>query len=108
MKKLLKTLAVLIVVFIVSVVILLAYITKFKPNIPIEDVKIEYTPEHIERGKYLANNVAQCIDCHSQRDWSRFSGPIIFGTEGKGGEVFDQKIDFPSRYYAPNLTPFYL
>lgn len=108
MKKILKILAVLIFVLVVGVVVLLAYVTKFKPNIPVENVKIEYTPERIERGKYLANNVAQCVDCHSQRDWSRFSGPTISGTEGKGGEIFDQKIGFPGKYYAPNITPFHL
>lgn len=108
MKKLLKILAVLTFVLIIGVAALLAYVKKFKPNIPIENVKIEYTPERIERGKYLANNVAQCVDCHSTRDWSRFSGPTISGTEGKGGEIFDQKIGFPGKYYAPNITPFHL
>jgi mono/diheme cytochrome c family protein len=108
MKKLLKILAIVLFGLIFGAVVLLAYITKFKPNIPVEQVKIEYTPERIERGRYLAHNVAQCIDCHSTRDWSRFSGPIIPGTEGKGGEAFDQKIGFPGKYYAPNLTPHHL
>ncbi|HEX8289958.1 MAG TPA: c-type cytochrome [Pyrinomonadaceae bacterium] len=100
--------AILVVVLIVGAVGLLTYITNFKPNIPVEEVKIEYTPERIERGRYLAHNVAQCVDCHSARDWSRFSGPIVSGTEGKGGEAFDQKIGFPGKYYAPNLTPYHL
>jgi mono/diheme cytochrome c family protein len=108
MKKFLKILAVLTFVLIVGAAALLAYVKKFKPNIPVENIKIEYTPERIERGKYLANNVTQCVDCHSTRDWSRFSGPIISGTEGKGGEAFDQKIGFPGKYYAPNLTPYHL
>ncbi len=108
MKKLLKILAVVLFGLVVGTAALLAYITKFKPNIPIEEVKIEYTPERVERGRYLAHNVAQCVDCHSTRDWSRFSGPIIPGTEGKGGEAFDQKIGFPGKYYAPNLTPHHL
>ncbi len=108
MKKFLKIVAVLLVALIIGVIALLAYVKKFKPNIPIENVKIEYTPERVERGKYLANNVAQCVDCHSTRDWSRFSGPIIEGTEGKGGEAFDRKIGFPGNYYAPNITPFHL
>jgi len=71
-------------------------------------VKVEITPERIERGKYLAENVAQCIDCHSTRDWSKFSGPLVPGTEGKGGEVFDRKFGFPGNYYAPNITPAHL
>ncbi len=108
MKKFLKILAVLIFLLVISVAALLGYVIKFKPNIPVEEVKIEYTPERIERGKYLANNVAQCIDCHSTRDWSKFSGPPIQGTEGKGGEVFDEKIGFPGKYYAANITPAHL
>jgi mono/diheme cytochrome c family protein len=108
MKKFLKILAVAAFGLIVGVSVLLGYIVKFKPNVPVEDVKIEYTPERVERGRYLAHNVAQCVDCHSQRDWSQFSGPTVPGTEGKGGEVFDQKIGFPGKYYAPNLTPHHL
>ena len=36
-----------------------------------------------ERGKYLANYVSGCIDCHSQRDYTKFSGLIVPGSEGK-------------------------
>jgi mono/diheme cytochrome c family protein len=108
MKKILKLAAIAFFVLIASVFLLLIYVTKFLPNVPIEDVKIEYTPERIERGKYLAHNVSQCVDCHSERDWSKFSAPVVPGTEGKGGEAFDQKIGFPGKYYAPNITPFHL
>lgn len=108
MKKFLKILILVVVVLVGAIIAVLTYITKFKPNIPIEEVKIEYTPERIERGKYIAHNVAQCIDCHSTRDWSRFSGPIVPGSEGKGGEAFDQKSGFPGAYYAPNITPYNL
>ncbi|MDQ4120765.1 MAG: cytochrome c [Acidobacteriota bacterium] len=108
MKKILKLSAVLIVLLIVGAVGFLTYITKFLPNVPVEEVKIEYTPERIERGRYLANNVAQCVDCHSERDWSRFAGPIVPGSEGKGGEVFDRKMGLPGAIHTPNITPFHL
>ncbi len=108
MKKFLKILALFILIVIAAGAMFLTYIVKFKPNIPVEEVKIEYTPERIERGKYLAHNVAQCIDCHSSRDWTKFGGPTIPGTEGKGGEAFDEKIGFPGKYYAANLTPYHL
>lgn len=49
------------------------------------DLKIESTPLRIERGRYLANGFAFCIDCHSERDFAKFSGPVVPGTEGKGG-----------------------
>jgi hypothetical protein len=84
------------------------YVKTFLPKIPTTNIKIVATPERIERGKYLANNVAGCIDCHSTRDWSKFAGPIKPGTEGMGGEIFDQKVGFPGTFIAPNITPFHL
>ncbi|MBT8220181.1 MAG: cytochrome c, partial [Bacteroidia bacterium] len=75
------------------------------PNVgPAPVISIDPDPERIERGQYLANHVMVCIDCHSTRDWTKFSGPIIPGTEGKGGELFDQNMGFPGAYYSVNLT----
>lgn len=71
-------------------------------------IKVEDTSRQIERGKYLANHVAVCIDCHSDRNWSKFSGPIIEGTLGKGGELFDEKMGLPGTIYAKNITPYNL
>lgn len=68
-------------------------------------MKVEITPERIERGRYLANNVMICMDCHSSRDWSIFSAPPMAGTEGMGGEKFDQSKGFPGSYVASNITP---
>ena len=45
------------------------------------------------------------MDCHSTRDWSKFSGPLTPGTLGKGGDLFDQKFTFPGAYYSRNITP---
>lgn len=44
-------------------------------------------PAKIERGKYLANHVSLCITCHSERNWSVYSGPVVPGTEGKGANL---------------------
>ena len=101
----------LIVKIIAVVIILIAafvmYLSMFLPNIPVqEDLEIEITDERIERGKYLANHVTVCIDCHSSRDWSKFSGPVKFNSEGMGGEKFDQEMGMPGSYYAPNITPY--
>jgi mono/diheme cytochrome c family protein len=68
-------------------------------------LNVERTPERIARGKYLATHVAGCIDCHSSRDWKYFAAPLIPGTEGKGGEVFDENFGLPGRLYAKNITP---
>ncbi len=84
------------------------YIVLFLPKVPLRDLKADASAQRIERGKYLAGHVMVCIDCHSTRDWSRFSGPMVPGTEGKGGEIFDQKMGFPGSFRSPNITPFHL
>lgn len=84
----------------------LAYLKFFLPNVGAAPVlKAEATPDRVARGEYLANHVTVCIDCHSKRDWSRFSGPPLDGTFGMGGDVFDQKVGFPGVFYARNITP---
>lgn len=60
----------------------------------------------IERGEYLALHVVPCLDCHSKRDYSQYSAPVVPGTEGMGGAVFDQKlVGVPGTVYANNITP---
>jgi len=99
----------LIVLFVcVFALIGASYVKFFLPSIPVKKLNIEVTPQRIERGNYLANHVMLCIDCHSTRDYDLYSGPIIPGTEGMGGEVFDQKQRFPGKYYATNITPYEL
>ncbi|RYE36246.1 MAG: c-type cytochrome [Sphingobacteriaceae bacterium] len=71
---------------------------------PAPNLKITVTPERIERGKYLANHVMVCTDCHSTRNFDLYAAPIIPGTEGKGGERFDQHMGFPGEYTASNIT----
>jgi len=106
MKKLLKILAYLLLLLIVLAGAFLTYIKTALPDVGVaEDVKIEITPERVERGRYLANSVCVCIDCHSTRDWSKFSGPITEGTFGKGGDRFDQTVGMPGIFYAKNITP---
>ncbi len=103
MKKILKYLG---LTLITVIVIIVCYVKFALPNVgDAPDIKVDASPEHIERGRYLANHVTVCVDCHSTRDWSRFSGPIVEGTEGKGSEVFDQKFGFPGRYTSKNITP---
>lgn len=41
------------------------------------EIQVAMTPERIERGRYLAVNVLQCVDCHSERDWTRYGGPPV-------------------------------
>ncbi|MEO6488753.1 MAG: c-type cytochrome [Ferruginibacter sp.] len=59
----------------------------------------------IEHGKYLAHTVAGCMDCHSERDFTQFSGPVKPGTEGMGGFALDEKFQIPGVVYTRNITP---
>lgn len=87
----------------------LAYVKLVMPNVgPAPSLTIRATAAQIEHGRYLANSVASCMDCHSTRDFSKLAGPMVPGTAGKGGEKFARKMGFPGTYYASNLTPAHL
>lgn len=106
MKKLLKALLYLLIFVIVLITAALCYIYFALPKVdPAPQLVVEKTPDKIERGKYLANHVTVCVDCHSKRDWSLFSGPVTEGTIGEGGETFDQRYGFPGSFYSRNITP---
>lgn len=82
------------------------YLYTAYPDVPpAPALSVEGTDGQIERGQYLAENVVLCMDCHSKRDWSKFSGPITPGTYGMGGDLFNQDMGFPGTFYAKNITP---
>lgn len=98
-----------VLLLVAAIIGVLSYVSFALPDVgEPEDIKVEITPERIERGSYLANSVASCTDCHSERDWNKFAGPLVEGSIGKGGEEFDQKFGFPGKFYAKNITPFAL
>lgn len=106
MKKIIIILLSLIIVVVAGSVLYLKVALPDVGNPP--DLTIHSNTALVKRGAYLATHVAVCIDCHSTRDWSRFSGPIIPGTLGKGGEYFGPEMGFPGKFYSRNLTPFNL
>jgi hypothetical protein len=86
------------------------YVTKALPDTgPPQNITIERTPQRVERGRYLANHVTICMDCHSTRDWTKYAGPINpQGGFAAGGEEFNPNMGFPGTFYAPNITPYNL
>ena len=74
-------------------------------DIPVPDITLPTSAEAIERGRYLANHGAVCMDCHSTRNWAYFAGPIVPGTLGMGGEVFDHDTGLPGVLVSKNITP---
>jgi len=109
MKKLRKVLIYIFLILFVIIGSALSYVKFALPNVgAAPDLKVEATADRIERGRYLANHVTLCIDCHSQRDWTKFSAPPVLSSLGKGGEKFDESIGFPGAVYSANITPFNL
>lgn len=110
MKKFLKGLAWTLGTLVVAIAALLTYVTQALPKVQPADqtLKIEATPARVQRGKYLAENVAGCMGCHSQRDWITFGHPVKPGTFGAGGDpIFDEPF-MPGRLHPKNITPYNL
>jgi mono/diheme cytochrome c family protein len=86
-----------------------AYLFVAFPKVgPTPVVHVEPSAERLARGTYLAEHVALCVDCHSERDFGRFAGPVKPGTLGKGGERFGPELGMPGTLYPPNITPYAL
>ncbi|WP_031527691.1 c-type cytochrome [Dyadobacter crusticola] len=106
MKKAFKVFGVFVLVVILFVAGAAVYIKAAMPNVgPAPDLKIEKTAARVERGKYLANHVTVCMDCHSARDWNYYAAPLA-GNLGGGGEKFDANTGFPGTFYSKNITPY--
>jgi mono/diheme cytochrome c family protein len=108
MKKLVRIVLGIVVLVVAVAACGLAYFYLSYPRVPAAGaIKIAATPEMIARGEYLGKHVSLCLDCHSERDWNKFAGPIKPGSFGKGGEAFDRTVDpkFPGAVYAKNITP---
>jgi cytochrome c553 len=103
MKKLFKILGILLLLVVVLAAGGYIYLVSAFPKVSsAPDLKIEVTPERLERGKFLANSFAFCIDCHSDRDINKFSMPVVAGTEGKGGMDYGEGAGFVP---SANITP---
>ena len=108
MKKLVRIVLGIIVLIVAIAACGLGYLYASYPKVPpAGEVRIVATPEALARGEYLTHHVSICLDCHSERDWDKFAGPLKPGTWGKGGEAFDKTVDptFPGAVYAKNITP---
>jgi mono/diheme cytochrome c family protein len=106
MKKTVRIIVYTLLAIVIGLSILIGYVSTFLPNVgDAPDLKVEITQTKVERGKYLANHVMLCMDCHAQRDFSLFAGPPSPGTLGAGGEIFDHSMNFPGIFISQNITP---
>lgn len=107
MKKTVKLIGILVGVVVLAAGAGMAYVSLALPNVgEAQEMKIERTPARVARGEYIANHVAVCMDCHSTRDYTLFSAPLVPGTLGKGGELFNQQMGFPGSFTSKNITPY--
>jgi len=75
---------------------------------PLMDIEVEATPERLTRGKYLANAVMACMNCHSELDWNYWGGGLpLEGTEGSGGWHDKESMGIMGSFdiYFANITP---
>lgn len=66
------------------------------------DRRFERTPARHERGRYLAESVMGCFDCHSEKDWTQPGAPPI---QGKIGAGRDWSVDGMPWLVVSNITP---
>ena len=107
MKKFFKVLGYIFGGVVVLIIAFIIYFNASYPKVdPPSNEKVDITQARLDRGKYLANHVTVCMDCHSTRDWTKFTGPIKPGTLGEGGEMFDEaNAGVPGVVYSKNITP---
>jgi len=104
MKTLMKVVGGLVALVVLAAGAGFGYLMFAFPNVPPPAVvTLEPTPERLARGKYLSDHVTGCTDCHSERDWTKFSGPIKPDRIGVGGQEFG--LGSAGALYAKNITP---
>jgi mono/diheme cytochrome c family protein len=106
MRTLLKIVLVLAAVVVIIGGAGIAYLFANYPDVPAaESITVTVTPERVARGEYLAKHVAQCVDCHALRDYTKYAAPVIEGTLGRGGENFGIEGTAIRALYSRNITP---
>jgi mono/diheme cytochrome c family protein len=106
MKGPLRIAALVVGGLVALVLLVIGYVVVALPKaFAVPSIKVTPTPESTERGAYLTEHVAVCISCHSTRDYTHFAGPVVPGSEGRGGERFDREHGLPGNIVSSNITP---
>jgi mono/diheme cytochrome c family protein len=100
----LKIIAGLVVLLLIAAACGYGYLMFAFPKVPAAPVvKFDASPERLARGKYLNDHVVLCTQCHTLRDWTKFSGPNKPDVAGAGGEPFP--LGEGGTLYSKNITP---
>ena len=105
-----RILWIILSVVLTVIIVLIVYLRFVLPSVgSAPDIQVEITQERLNRGEYLATSVMGCIDCHTQRDFTKLTAPISgFPFSGGSLDEFTEENGLPGNFYAQNLTPFYL
>jgi mono/diheme cytochrome c family protein len=70
-------------------------------------IQFQRTPARLARGRYLVNDLAHCLMCHSETDCLHHNCQPVPGMEGAGNVVPPSESGFqpPYRVVCPNITP---
>jgi mono/diheme cytochrome c family protein len=109
MKRFIKISLVLVLCLVVLAAVGITATIGWRPIIgprvrPLTSRVFERTPQRWARGKYIVENEAACVACHSPQDWTKHDSPITPGMEG-AGQDFSILKGLPGHVVAPNLTP---
>jgi mono/diheme cytochrome c family protein len=105
MRAMARVLGILFLLFSLVLGAAATFVVRYQPKQrPAGNETVARTPERIERGRYLAETVLGCMDCHAKHDTTRFGNPIT-GPLGAGGDCFGAQERFPGTLCMPNLTP---
>jgi hypothetical protein len=106
MKRLLRSLVLVVCVLAVLAGAGIAYLAAKKPaQHPASAEKVEATPARLARGTYLVEHVCDCLTCHSDLQKDRFNVPPMPFTLGQGGLPFGKEFAVPGVVCAQNITP---
>jgi mono/diheme cytochrome c family protein len=102
-----KALGIIVLVIVVAALAGVSATIGWKPFFgpdarPLSDRRFEPTPERLERGEYLVQNVTLCLFCHSEYDATVEGLPIKPGTMGGGRSWADEGIPW---LQVPNISP---
>jgi mono/diheme cytochrome c family protein len=83
--------------------LVIGWLLVFRPlTRPVTDRRFDATRQRLERGRYIVENLAACIKCHSPNDLRK---PVP-GTEGSGWVLpVPHRNPLKHQIVAPNITP---
>lgn len=93
----------------VGLIAFAAFFAIFPRVSPASTMTVDLSPEHIQRGAYLFNNVMGCRGCHTPIiEPAAYSFPTQPARIGAGRLLGGTESGFPAPIHAPNITPYEL